>query len=468
MNGSTVSMLWIVIGAVVGVAGLALLVWAWRGDRAKGRRRCPKCWYDLGSTEGLRCPECGRVARSERDLARPRRQRKLAVVGLIVMLVGAASAAWPGAWTYDWNRLMPVSWLVRDGRLDTPGGAAARAELARRVRTGRLKGAALGEFVDTVLEIQADPDAHWSAPAASPRGWGAIIDEAWLANGLDREQIERFGRGAFDPFLDLAARERAQAGAPVPVAVRLAPPRSSPDWMKATNVLALRGRLRALTIDGTPWNFDTHPPQWKLLGLAALAANDTVHDASVTRPSIELEPGLHTVIWDWEFVVRRESFQQSRFVTQEEVPDGALATWTRRFTTTIEVVEGSSLSITDDDTVRRAVESAILSVRLDRVLTTMARQPLLGRISFDALPVGLCADVFVRTPDGREMRLATITVAKGQPDARAVFHCHDADIGAETTKVDVILRTNREAAEESAVVIEVWDGEIVIEDVTIR
>ena len=40
--------------------GAPLLVWAMFGDRARGRRRCPRCWYDMSGATLLKCPECGR------------------------------------------------------------------------------------------------------------------------------------------------------------------------------------------------------------------------------------------------------------------------------------------------------------------------------------------------------------------------------------------------------------------------
>lgn len=41
-------------------AGLLMLLWALFRDRSRGRRRCPRCWYDMAGVPGLQCPECGR------------------------------------------------------------------------------------------------------------------------------------------------------------------------------------------------------------------------------------------------------------------------------------------------------------------------------------------------------------------------------------------------------------------------
>jgi len=58
-------------GWALAAIALVLFSWAIFWDRARGRRRCPRCWYDMaaavertGEDGGFICPECGRrVAR---------------------------------------------------------------------------------------------------------------------------------------------------------------------------------------------------------------------------------------------------------------------------------------------------------------------------------------------------------------------------------------------------------------------
>ena len=66
---------WIAVVAIY-VVMIYLTWWGLFGDKPHGRRRCPQCWYDLSHTPGMTCGECGRVARSERDLGRYRRRWK--------------------------------------------------------------------------------------------------------------------------------------------------------------------------------------------------------------------------------------------------------------------------------------------------------------------------------------------------------------------------------------------------------
>lgn len=91
--------------------GVASVIVGWRWDRAKGRRRCPKCWY---SYEGLAataaCPECGRVGKSERDLLRTRRKP-----AMYLMFPAMMAAAWyafiaPGA--LSWRSYIPTTVMI--------------------------------------------------------------------------------------------------------------------------------------------------------------------------------------------------------------------------------------------------------------------------------------------------------------------------------------------------------------------
>jgi len=74
------------LGILLGIAGFALLYWSLFHDRARGRRRCPKCWYDMAGTPGLRCSECGFEARREKRLFRTRRRWRVAAIAFFALL----------------------------------------------------------------------------------------------------------------------------------------------------------------------------------------------------------------------------------------------------------------------------------------------------------------------------------------------------------------------------------------------
>lgn len=97
---------WAVISMGLVLLGLALLK-----DRSRGRRRCPRCWYDMGGVPGLTCPECGRPAKAERRLFRTRRRWRRAAVAIVVVLAGWATTAIPEL-RQGWERLVPTTALV--------------------------------------------------------------------------------------------------------------------------------------------------------------------------------------------------------------------------------------------------------------------------------------------------------------------------------------------------------------------
>lgn len=89
------------------------MLWALLWDRARGRRRCPKCWYDMAGVPGMRCPECGREAKSERRLGRTRRRWRWAATGALAVLAGGSAAAFPTVQRDGWTALVPVPVMLR-------------------------------------------------------------------------------------------------------------------------------------------------------------------------------------------------------------------------------------------------------------------------------------------------------------------------------------------------------------------
>jgi hypothetical protein len=126
------SVLFWISGALVGIGGVWLLWWGLLADRSRGRRRCPKCWYDMSKTEGLRCPECGREANREQSLLRTRRRWKWALTSLIVLLGAAFLAVQPKVRKDGWASVTPTPALIL--MLQLPDKSWALDGLDRRVK----------------------------------------------------------------------------------------------------------------------------------------------------------------------------------------------------------------------------------------------------------------------------------------------------------------------------------------------
>lgn len=119
--------LYTALGSTLAAAGFTLLLYALFADRARARRRCPKCWYDMSGSPGLTCPECGRTARDERRLRRTRRKPRCAALAIAVLGLGWITTAIPEA-RISWVRAIP-GWLLiliteaRDPSLTIPPNA---------------------------------------------------------------------------------------------------------------------------------------------------------------------------------------------------------------------------------------------------------------------------------------------------------------------------------------------------------
>jgi len=98
---------------LAGVLATGLFAWGIRGQRSSGRRRCPRCWYDMKGTPGLRCPECGHDAGTERDLFRPRRRAWAVRLAVLLALVGIGCATlWPRVRDHGFVSLIPATGLI--------------------------------------------------------------------------------------------------------------------------------------------------------------------------------------------------------------------------------------------------------------------------------------------------------------------------------------------------------------------
>jgi hypothetical protein len=173
----------ILLASLAGVLLFGAAVWwALYSDRARGRRRCPKCWFDMTHTQGRRCTECGYSGATEDDL---RRTRRRPVVGFLALL----GCAILGARGIDhirvsgWGPYAPTPLLVRVMDAGTAGFREADQELRRRAASDAIDTATW----DRILVGAADgsPGAAVGTAAWIDRhgDWVLRAAQAILASG---------------------------------------------------------------------------------------------------------------------------------------------------------------------------------------------------------------------------------------------------------------------------------------------
>lgn len=219
------------------LAAVPTLYWALWHDRAHGRRRCPRCFYDLaGATaadattdgEPPRCSECGHRAPTAAALFTTRRRWCWATVAVSGLVLSAISMGVPIARAGDPFGRLPTNLLIGLDAFATESlRAQARSELERRLWSAP---GALSEWqsVWAVRRLHLEPNLRrvWPAGvtprfpdrflASTPIGsTGFRVDLEGTTPGPDRSSpgdapdfSESYDRVAADTWVEAAAGTR--------------------------------------------------------------------------------------------------------------------------------------------------------------------------------------------------------------------------------------------------------------------
>jgi hypothetical protein len=124
------------LAAIFALAWLVITLRALFHDRARGRRRCPRCFYDIDPALGRHCTECGHTAASEAALARTRRHWRTALLAIVLLLLPALAAGMIGRWGQQggWPAI-PAPIITR---LLWTGSEDVHSDVVRRIRRGEI------------------------------------------------------------------------------------------------------------------------------------------------------------------------------------------------------------------------------------------------------------------------------------------------------------------------------------------
>jgi hypothetical protein len=179
---STYWLVW-AAGILLVTAGIAVTWWGLFGDRSRGRRRCPRCWHDLSHTPGMRCSECGYVARKERALFRTRRRLIPAVAG-IAAATTAATYGLQHLQTQGLVSTLPTRVILLALPLVGENHYALSAEIASRIGRKKLTDGHYRALVERCLKGD-----HSARPISVPweMKYGLLLDQC---RGVAPDDVE--------------------------------------------------------------------------------------------------------------------------------------------------------------------------------------------------------------------------------------------------------------------------------------
>ncbi len=207
---------WLMMFGVLAVSGVLVYIarWALFADRANGRRRCPRCWYDLAYTTGMTCGECGFLASHESQFGKTRRRYGIA---------GAAIAAAVAITLYVQQTitqrglvsLLPTQMLLWLMPLSSEPRSAIFSELNRRASQNGLSSGQWEKLIDRCVLGDwgcRPPSDEWIAK------YGAFVD--MYRRQIDRIAVQGPLRG-LPPRIDAATREVWPADTPITVTLQI-------------------------------------------------------------------------------------------------------------------------------------------------------------------------------------------------------------------------------------------------------
>jgi hypothetical protein len=419
---------YVVPPALLLIGAVLLKIGFW--PRRRGNTpHCPGCGYALVGNQSGTCPECGR-AWSEGTIVRGERNRHkgIGTAGLVMLLLGLAIGG--GLWLgdIDWYRYLPESVIVSDTASSNPN-IARRAwdELVRRRRIAPLSEATESKLTDLALKEQASPSP---GPMLDPML--QFLAQRFLDKKMTTQQVDQFFVNSVNPSLHTRAAVAAGDTFPVQITYRGRGPSTGWSYRLSTNEV----KAGPMTI-----------PMGGSMGGSGLGAA-----GSSTSYVNGLPPGEYPL----EAHIRVEIFQ---------APLGSAIppVWAKDLTlkSTLKVVEQDANEMVKLTERPELAEQIKKSLRIDKISKKPDGSYEMG-VNVDKAPINVALSVFVRA-GGKEFRMGDLAAKAGGSGG---FFMHPSDIGAiPPGKVTVIFRSDAGVARKTVDLLEIWKGEILLEDV---
>jgi hypothetical protein len=447
----------VVVPSLLAAASIVALAFALRGRRVDDHPVCRKCGFDLfGKPDSSSvCSECGADLGRRQAVRVGRRERrgKLAAVAappLVVCLTWLSLLGWGTARGLDWNQRKPVWWLIREARgANVATRDAAFVELTSRFKAGRLDPLDVGVITDAALDVQGNPDRIWTVAASD------VIDAVRDAKQMPPARWQRYVRQAAPP--QLKVRPNLCRGDPLVLAVYLPPPRVSRghpldvelDWMRlrvgGVNVVQYGNRVGRQIRSGQ--------------GGGEVASVLPV-DAAVAR----LPDGPQVVSATVHWTVSEPKASGAALVDEEVELSAPL--------TILPPAAPRAVKLNTDPALRERVEKSLTVSRLGvgpgpaRASSRGEGSQLFLHVRAANPPVGMSFRAILRSGH-REWEIGLLRFPPGDTTGRVTAADFTLLEDFDAARVDLVLKPSAEAATETAGLMEIWGGEVVIKNVAV-
>ncbi|MEM8758001.1 MAG: hypothetical protein AAGF47_09495 [Planctomycetota bacterium] len=218
MPGNSFDWLWHWLGYAVALASLGVVVWALFWDRARGRQRCRKCFYDLrdaaepSAESPVTCPECGKAHTKPKHMTKTHRRLRWAGAGVLAMVV-SGYGLWvvPDVTARGWRAGVPTPvllvlspWLiVHYGPVDLGNPREFQWDKQSSRGLTQQKRQAVNQWLATANRVSNRAPAHslgeelWTRTACfgpTTHSWWYMWVEAMQRTGLARDGDPANGR----------------------------------------------------------------------------------------------------------------------------------------------------------------------------------------------------------------------------------------------------------------------------------
>jgi hypothetical protein len=457
---------WIIASLLLALAGAAITWLGWRGRRVGDHPICRRCGFDLfGLPDGVAtCSECG-ANLSAPGAIRIGHRRKLGRVlaaGILLLLLAGSLTTLIGVtrWgDFEINVYKPVWLLAREaGSDDAALRDAAMKELSARLKGGKLNPQQVTLVLDNILAWQADANRTW-VPL-----WGNLFQAARASGLVPDEKWKQYALNSTQATMEI--RPVLRRGEALPYWLGRTPGRVG---QGRRDELRAQWEIKGVTIGGKRIRKQRHGGSGMEIDIWGGRTSGSQIEINA-KDFADIPNGPTTVAVEVE-----QEFYQAR----PQWPGTLLGKRTTTITLRLEIVpaDAETVKVVKDAALREAVEKSLVISSWH--FSASNQQPVVfieddKQVSFSIQAnnstIGLAYDVYLKTPQ-REWKMGTASFPKGKTGGWGLNEDVKDMPGFapdRVERVDIVLRPSVKVALNTIDILEMWDGEVMFQDVPVQ